>query len=210
MLASTRLANKITETKTKCRWLLAGRVDLYNEIGGVKQVLIIIVHIQPGNTSDNTQRGLFEKDLELLCTGKAEYLILMLGDFNHNLNPNSSDNLYKELLAAAQIPSSIFPNVESFACDFSLVRTLGSLGMFCLNGRMKMDCPAKKTFRIGKQECPIDYAFVNTWFFGEVLDLEVKHIEGSDHWPLRLAIRSAGKTPKEREKALIVVVEYSP
>ncbi|KAJ1174258.1 hypothetical protein NDU88_006080 [Pleurodeles waltl] len=71
-----------------------------------------------------------------------------------------------------------------------------------------MDRPAKNTFRIGNQECPIDYAFVNTWFFGEVLDFEVEHIEGSDHWPLRLAIRSAGKTQKEREKALIVLVEY--
>ncbi|KAJ1151561.1 hypothetical protein NDU88_004341 [Pleurodeles waltl] len=155
----------------------------------------------------NIQRGLFEEDLERLCIGKARYLTLMLGNFNHKRDPNSSDNLYKELLVAAQIPNSIFPNVECSARDLSLVRTIGSLGMFFLNGRMKMDRPAKQTFGIGNQVCPIDYAFVNTWSFGEVLDFEVEHIEGSDHWPLRLTIRSADKTQKEREKALILLVE---
>ncbi|KAJ1129392.1 hypothetical protein NDU88_007763 [Pleurodeles waltl] len=48
--------------------------------------------------------------------------------------------------------------------------------------------PAKQTFRIGNQICPIDYAFVKAWSFGEVQDFEVEHIEGSDHWPLRLTI----------------------
>ncbi|KAJ1106497.1 hypothetical protein NDU88_003898 [Pleurodeles waltl] len=73
------------------------------------------------------QRGLFEEDLDLLCIGKAGYLTLMLGDFNHKLDPNSSDKLYKELLVDAQIPNSIFPNVECSARDLSLVRTLGPL-----------------------------------------------------------------------------------
>ncbi|KAJ1131040.1 hypothetical protein NDU88_009383 [Pleurodeles waltl] len=163
-LASTRIVDKFTEIKTKCRWLLAGQVDLYNVIGGAKQLLILNDYIQLGNVFDyNTQRGLFEEDLELLCTGNAYRLILMLGDFNHKLDPHDSDNLYKELLVAAQILRSIFPNIECSARDLSLARTLGSLGMFCLNGRMKNDCPAKKTFRTGNQECPIDYAFVNTW-----------------------------------------------
>ncbi|KAJ1126518.1 hypothetical protein NDU88_004925 [Pleurodeles waltl] len=162
-LASTRIANKFTEIKPKCHWLLAGQVDLYNVIGGSKQLLILNVYIQLGNVFDyNIQRGLFEEDLELLCTGNAGCLSLMVGDFNHKLDPNGSDNLYKELLAAAQIPRSIFPNVECSTRDLSLARTLGSLGMFCLNGRMKNDRPAKKTFRTGNQECPIDYAFVNT------------------------------------------------
>ncbi|KAJ1207258.1 hypothetical protein NDU88_002650 [Pleurodeles waltl] len=183
------------------RLVQQSQVDLYNVIGGAKQLMIINVFIQPGNMHDyDIQRGLFEEDLELLCIGKAGYLTLMLGDFNNKLDPNSSDKLYKELLVAAQIPNSIFPNVENSARDFSLVRTLGPLGMFCLNGRMKMDHPAKQTFRIGNQICPIDYAFV--------LDFEVEHIEGSDHWPLCLIIRSADKTQEEREKALIVLVEY--
>ncbi|KAJ1192827.1 hypothetical protein NDU88_002134 [Pleurodeles waltl] len=51
--------------------------------------------------------------------------------------------------------------------------------------RMKMDRPAKQTFRIGNQVYPINYAFVNTCFFRDVLDFEVEHIDGSDHWPLR-------------------------
>ncbi|KAJ1090276.1 hypothetical protein NDU88_003411 [Pleurodeles waltl] len=141
----------------------AGQVDLYNVIGGAKQLLILNVYIQPGNVFDyNIQRGLFEEDLELLCTGNAGCLTSMLGDFNHKLDTNGSDNSYKELLAAAQIPRSIFPTVERSARDLSLARILGSLGMFCLNGRMKNDRPAKKTFRTGDQECPIDYAFVNT------------------------------------------------
>ncbi|KAJ1104264.1 hypothetical protein NDU88_001676 [Pleurodeles waltl] len=166
--------------------------------------------VKEGNMYDyNIQRGLFEEDLELLCIGKAGYLTLMLGDFNLKLDLNSSDNLYMQLLVAAQIPNSIFLNIECSDSDLSLVRTIGSLDMFCLNGRMKMDRPAKWTFRIGNQVCPIDYAFVNTWSFGEVLEIEVEHIEGSDHWPLRLTIRSADKTQKEREKALIALVEYS-
>ncbi|KAJ1182705.1 hypothetical protein NDU88_007888 [Pleurodeles waltl] len=208
-LASTRIANKFIEIKTKCRWLLAGQVDLYNVIGGAKQLLILNVYIQPGNVFDyNIQCGLFEEDLELLCTGNAGCLTLMLGDFNHKLDPNGSDNLYKELLAAAEIPRSIFPNVECSARDLSLARTLGSLGMFCLNGRMKNDRPAKKTFRTGNQECPIDYAFVNTWFFGKVQNFEVGDTEGSDHWPLQIIIHSVDKIKKERDKALIVLIEY--
>ncbi|KAJ1115736.1 hypothetical protein NDU88_003958 [Pleurodeles waltl] len=171
--------------------------------------MIINVYIHPGNVYDyDIQRGLFEEDLELLCIGKAGYLTLLLGDFNHKLDPNSSDKLYKEPLVAAQIPNSIFPNVEWYALDLSLVRTLRSFGMFCLNGRINMDRPAKQTFRIGNQACPIDYALVNTCFFKDVLDFQVEHIEGSDHWPLRLIIRSADKTQKEREKALIVLGEY--
>ncbi|KAJ1215546.1 hypothetical protein NDU88_003154 [Pleurodeles waltl] len=79
--------------------------------------------------------------------------------------------------------------------------------MFCLNGRMKKDRPAKQTFRIGNQICLIDYAFVNTWSFGDVQDFEVERIEGSDHWPLRLTIRSADKN--QREKVLIALVEYT-
>ncbi|KAJ1199730.1 hypothetical protein NDU88_003563 [Pleurodeles waltl] len=151
-LASTRIADKFIEIKTKCRWLLAGQVDLYNVIGGAKQLLILNVYIQPENVFDyNVQRGLFEEDLELLCTGNADRLILMLGDFNHKLDPNDSDNLFKELLAAAQIPRSIFPKVECSARDLSLARTLGSFGMFCLNGRIESDCPAKKTFRTEKK-----------------------------------------------------------
>ncbi|KAJ1181533.1 hypothetical protein NDU88_006740 [Pleurodeles waltl] len=152
------------------------------------------------------QRGLFEEDLELLSIGKPGYLTLMLGDFNHKLNPNSIDKLYTELLVVAQIPNSIFPKVECSARDVSLVRTLGSQGMFCLNGRMKKDRPAKQTFRIGNQTCPIEYAFVNAWSFGEVQDFEVEHIEGSDHWPLQLTTRSTDKI--QREKAVIELVEY--
>ncbi|KAJ1107893.1 hypothetical protein NDU88_005280 [Pleurodeles waltl] len=78
--------------------------------------------------------------------------------------------------------------------------------MFCLNGRMKKDCLAKQTFRIGNQIYPIEYAFVNAWSFGEGQDFEVEHREGSDHWPLRLTIRSTDKN--QREKALIALVEY--
>ncbi|KAJ1141498.1 hypothetical protein NDU88_007828 [Pleurodeles waltl] len=184
-----------------------GQVDLYNTIGGAKRLIIINVYIQPGNMYDyDIQRSLFEEDLELLSIGKSGYLTLMLGDFNHKLDPNSIDKLYKELLVVAQIPNSIFPNVECTARDLSLVRTFGSLGMFCLNGRMKKDHPAKQTFRIGNQINPIDYAFVNAWSFGEVQDFEVEHIEGSNHWPLRLTIRSTYKN--QIEEALIVLVEY--
>ncbi|KAJ1117849.1 hypothetical protein NDU88_006045 [Pleurodeles waltl] len=73
---------------------------------------------------------------------------------------------------------------------------------------MNTDRPAKQTFRIGNQACTIDYAFINTCFFGEVLDFGVEQTEGSDHWPIRLTIRSADKNKKEREKAPIAQVEY--
>ncbi|KAJ1207091.1 hypothetical protein NDU88_002483 [Pleurodeles waltl] len=73
---------------------------------------------------------------------------------------------------------------------------------------MSTDRLAKHTFRIGNQACPIDYGFINNCFFGEVLDYGVEHIEGSDHWPLRLTIRSANKKEKEKEKALIAQVDY--
>ncbi|KAJ1200430.1 hypothetical protein NDU88_004254 [Pleurodeles waltl] len=152
------------------------------------------------------QRGPFEEDLELLSIGKPGYLTLMLGDFNHKLNPNSIDKLYKVLPVVAQIPNSTFPKVECSAHDLSLVRTLGSQGMFCLNGRMKKDRLAKPIFQIGNQTCPIDYAFVNAWSFGEMQDFEIEHIEGSDHWPLQLTIRSTDKN--QREKAVIALVEY--
>ncbi|KAJ1170861.1 hypothetical protein NDU88_002732 [Pleurodeles waltl] len=152
------------------------------------------------------QRGLFVKDLELLSIGKPGYLNLMLGDFNNKRNPNSIDKLYKELLVVAQIPNSIFPDVECSARDLSLVRTLGSQGMFCLNGCMKKDHPAKQTFQIGNQICPINYAFVNAWSFGEMQDFEVEHIQGSNHWPVRLTIRPTDKNQKE--KALISLVQY--
>ncbi|KAJ1208944.1 hypothetical protein NDU88_004323 [Pleurodeles waltl] len=152
------------------------------------------------------QQGLFEEDLESLSIGKSGYSTLMLGDFNPKLDPNSIDRLYQELLVVAQIPNSIFSNVECSVHDLSLLRTLGPLGMFCLNGRMKKDCPAKQTFRIGNQICPIYDAFVNAWSFGEVQDFEVEHIEGSHHWPLRLTIRSTDNN--QREKALIALVEY--
>ncbi|KAJ1186692.1 hypothetical protein NDU88_003473 [Pleurodeles waltl] len=73
-----------------------------------------------------------------------------------------------------------------------------SIGMFYLNRRMKKDCPAKQTFRIDNQICPIDYAFVNAWSFGEVQDFEVEHIEGSDHWPLRLTKQSTDKKSERK------------
>ncbi|KAJ1101225.1 hypothetical protein NDU88_006297 [Pleurodeles waltl] len=206
-LASTRIASKFIEIETKCRWLLAGQVNLYNAIGGDVRLIIINVYIHLGKMYDyDIQRGLFQEDLELLSIRKPGYLTLMLGDFNHKLNPNSIDKLYKELLIIAQIPNSIFPKVECSARDLSLVRTLGSQGMFCLNGRMKKDRPAKQTFRLGNQICPIDHAFVNAWSFGEVQDFEVENIEGSDHCPLQLTIRSTDKN--QREKAVIALVEY--
>ncbi|KAJ1116833.1 hypothetical protein NDU88_005038 [Pleurodeles waltl] len=171
--------------------------------------MIINVYIQPGNTNDyDTQRCLFEEDLESLGIGKAGNLVLMLGDFNHRRDPNSSGKLYKKLLEATRIPCSNFPHVECPARDLSLVKTLGSLGMFCINGHINMDRPAKQTFRISNQACPIDYTFISTWHFGEVLDFRVEHIEGSHHWTLRLTIRSANKAQTGREKALTVQVEY--
>ncbi|KAJ1107638.1 hypothetical protein NDU88_005028 [Pleurodeles waltl] len=152
------------------------------------------------------QRGLFEEDLELLSIGKPGYLTLMLGEFNHKRNPNSIDKLYKELMVVAHFPNSIFPKVECSARDLSLVRNLGSQVMFCLNGCMKEDRLAKQTFRIVNQICLIDYAFVNAWSFEEVQDFEIEHIEGSDHWPLRLTIRPTDKN--QREKTLIALVVY--
>ncbi|KAJ1165078.1 hypothetical protein NDU88_005508 [Pleurodeles waltl] len=171
--------------------------------------MIINVYIQPGTAHDYAiQRGLFEEDLEVICIDKAENLILMLGDFNHKLDPNSSDKLYKKQLASAQILHSIFPISECTAWDWSLIRILGSLGLFCINGRMKMNRPAKQTFRIGNQECPIDYAFINTWHFGEVLDFGIEHLEDSDNWPRRLTIGPVNNAQREREKVLTLQVEY--
>ncbi|KAJ1154123.1 hypothetical protein NDU88_006879 [Pleurodeles waltl] len=106
--------------------------------------MIINVYINPGMILDyDIQMGLLDEDLEAICVGEAEQLVLILGDFNHKLDPASSDKLYKELLTAAQIPQSIFLKTERTARNRALVRILGSLGLFCINGRKNTDHPTK-------------------------------------------------------------------
>lgn len=134
------------------------------------------------------QLSLLEKDLESICIMKASYLIMILGDFNHKLDLSLSDKMFKDLLAIAQIPQANFVGVGSSSRDKYLVKFLGSIGLFCANGWMNSDGPARKTFCIGNQNCPIHYAFINAWYFKDVERFEVLQSEGSDHWPLQLVI----------------------
>ncbi|KAJ1188432.1 hypothetical protein NDU88_005193 [Pleurodeles waltl] len=123
-----------------------------------------------------------------------------------SLYPTCSDKLHEELLTAAHILQIIFPRTEGTARDRAFVRILDSLSLFYINGRINIDRPAKQTFRFSDQAFPIECAFINAWYFGEVVDFEVLHLEGSNHWPLQLTLGTRNNA--KRESVVALQVEY--